>query len=155
MLEEIGAEEMVLKPLEPERSNEYCFLCEYGFSSGTQAKQLIAQVRSIIDESIGRRALSDICDDVVEFYNENVREFVEDHPVWTRKSVEEHLLRTETNLDIAMELDKRSVTQIMQWLREHMLESTTGDLHMPNVSTYLKFSQHLQKLCGQKPATVR
>lgn len=144
------AEEMVLKPLEPEKSNEYCFLCEYGWSSGTQAKALIAQIRTIIDESIGRRALSDICEDVVEFYNEHVRPFVEGNTAWTRKSVEEHILRTETNMDVAMELDKRSVCQVLQRLRERMVEESTDELHMPNVSTYLKFSQHLQKLCGPR-----
>ena len=149
------AEEMVLKPLEPKKSDEYCFLCEYGWSSGTQAKQLIAQIRTIIDESIGRRALSDICEDVVEFYDEHVRPFVEENRAWTRKSVEEHILRTETNMDVAMELDKRSVCQIMQRLRDRMVEENTDELHMPNVSTYLKFSQHLQKLCGAKPSGSR
>jgi len=149
------AEEMVLKPLEPEKSNEYCFLCEYGWSSGTQAKALITQIRTIIDESIGRRALSDICEDVVEFYNEHVRPFVEENPAWTRKSVEEHILRTETNMDVAMELDKRSICQVLQRLRERMVEESTDELHMPNVSTYLKFSQHLQKLCGPRQSGGR
>lgn len=148
-------EEMVLVPLEPKKSNEYCFLCEYGWSKGTQAKQLIAQVRTIIDESIGRRALDDICEDVVEFYDENVRRFVEGNPRWTRKSVEEHILRTETNMDVAVELDKRSVCQILQRLRDRMVEENSDELHMPNVSTYLRFSQHLQKLNAPRPGNGR
>ncbi len=100
-------------------------------------------------------AFPDICEDVVEFYDEHVRPFVEENRAWTRKSVEEHILRTETNMDVAMELDKRSVCQILQRLRERMVEENTEELHMPNVSTYLKFSQHLQKLCGARPSGSR
>jgi pyruvate carboxylase len=136
-----------LVPLEPKKSNMHCFLCEYGTSQATQAKQLIAQVRTIIDESIGKRCLDDICDDVVEFYNGHIRQCVEGNPEWSKQSVEEHILRTETNMDVALELDKRSVTQILQRLREKMVDETTDELYMPNCQMYLKVSQHLQKLC--------
>lgn len=132
--------------LEPKKSNEFCFLCEYGWSSGAQAKQLITQVRAIIDESIGRRLLCDIVEDVYEFYNENVRACVEDHPEWKRSEIERHILRTETNLDVALELDKRSICQILQKLRDSMVDEKTEELHMPNAISYLKFSQHLQKI---------
>lgn len=148
-------DEIQLKSLEPVKSNRFCFLCEYGFSTGTHAKQLIAQLQVIIDESIGKRSLSDVSEDVVEYYNENIRAHIDDNPAWTRQSVEEHILQhNASNMDVASELDKRSVCQILQRLRDKMVDEQ-DNLYMPNVTTYLKFSQHLQRLNGTKPPGAR
>ena len=139
-------ESLTLRPLEPPKNNSYCFMCMYGGSSEEAAKQKINGIKKILMEGIGKRSVYDVCDDIYEYYDEEIRQFVDGQPEWTRESIKKHVLETETDVAVALELDMRSIVQCMQHLRDHMIDDTTNMIYTPNLTSYLKLSTHLHKI---------
>ena len=137
--------ELSLMPMEPPRSNDFCFMCTYGLSDSSEAQSLIEGVRNLISESFHKRNVNDIVADVQAYYDQNIRQHIDNQPRWTQASIRRHILHTETDPAMATELDLRTLCQMMQHLRENMLDES-NQLYGPNVSTYLRVSSQLQKL---------
>ena len=139
-------ESLTLRSLEPPKNNSFCFLCTYGGSTEEAAKEKILGIKKILLDGIGKRSVYDVCDDIFEYYEEEIRPFVDGTPAWTRTSIKRHILETETDVAVALELDLRSILQCMQHLRDNMIDDTTNMIYTPNLTSYLKLSTHLHKI---------
>ena len=143
-------DELTLRPLEPPRSNAFCFMCTYGGSTEGAARDMIQGIKNIIHEGVGKRSIHDVCDDVLEYYEAEIRQHVEGNREWSIDSIKRHILETETDLAVALELDLRSLVQCMQHLRDNMIDDTTNMLYTPHLNSYIKLSAHLHKISGNK-----
>ena len=141
-------DELTLRPLEPPRNNKFCFMCLYGGSTDGAARDMIQGVKNIIHEGVGKRSIHDVCDDVREYYDTEIRQHVDGQREWTTDSIKRHILETETDLAVALELDMRSIVQCMQHLRDNMIDDTTNMLYGPHLTSYIKLSSHLHRISG-------
>lgn len=120
----------------------------YGGSTDAAAKNMIQGVKNIIHEGVGKRSIHDVCDDVCEYYETEIRHHVDGQREWSADSVKRHILETETDMAVALELDLRSLVQCMQHLRDNMIDDTTNMLYAPHLTSYIKLSSHLHKIAG-------
>jgi ribosomal protein S13 len=123
-------------------------MCMYGGSTDPAARNMIQGIKNIIHEGIGKRSIHDVCEDIHEYYEREIRHHVDDQKEWTVESIKKHILETETDVAIAMELDMRSIVQCMQHLRDHMIDDTTNMLYGPHLNSYIKLSAHLHKIAS-------
>ena len=144
-----GGDLMQLKPMEPPSSNDFCFLCMYGSSDSHEAQSLIEGVRRLISSGMHKRNVNDIIKDVQAYYNDSIREHVDNQPAWTLESIRRHILHTETDAGMATELDLRTCIQMLQHLRENMRDEV-GQLYGPNLNHYLRVSGHLQRIMDMR-----
>ena len=77
-------ESLTLRSLEPPKNNSFCFLCTYGGSTEEAAKEKILGIKKILLDGIGKRSVYDVCDDIFEYYEEEIRPFVDGPRKWTR-----------------------------------------------------------------------
>lgn len=123
-------------------------MCMYGGSTESAARDMIQGIKNIIHEGVGKRSIHDVCDDVYEYYEAEIRLHVDGQREWTADSIKRHILETETDLAVALELDLRSLVQCMQHLRDNMIDDTTNMLYAPHLNSYIKLSSHLHKISG-------
>ena len=142
-------EPLRLVPMEPPRSNDYCFLCLYGGSDSTEAQSLVTSLRELISHSLHKRNMNDIVADAQAYYDKNIRNHVPERPHWTQESIRRHILHTESDTSMATELDLRTCCQMLQHLRENMKDENE-QLYGPNVNQYLRVSMHMQKLIDMR-----
>lgn len=142
-------ETMQLSPMEPPRSNDFCFLCLYGGSDSTEAQSLITSIRELITQSIHKRNMNDIVADVQAYYAKNIQQHIPDQPIWTQQTIRKHILHTETDTSMATEMDLRTCCQMLQHLREHMKDEN-DQLYGPNINQYLRISMHMQKVIDMR-----
>lgn len=123
-------------------------MCMYGGSTESAARDMIQGIKNIIHEGVGKRSIHDVCDDVYEYYESEIRLHVDGQREWSTDSIKRHILETETDLAVALELDLRSLVQCMQHLRDNMVDDTTNMLYAPHLNSYIKLSSHLHKISG-------
>ena len=141
-------ETVTLRPLEPPKKNSFCFMCTYGGSTDETAKSKIDGIKSLLLEGVGKRSIYDVCEDIYEYYQAEIRPYVDGQPHWSHESIKKHILETETDVAVALELDVRSIVQCLQHLRDHMIDDTTNMIYTPNLNSYIKLSSHLHKIAN-------
>ena len=75
-------------------------MCMYGGSTDPAARNMIQGIKNIIHEGIGKRSIHDVCEDIHEYYEREIRHHVDDQKEWTVESIKKHILETNPAFDL-------------------------------------------------------
>jgi len=162
----IEEDELHLRSLnKPSDNNDPCFMCLFGASTDPACVEVINTIKNIVFDQLNKKKFDLIVDDVYDYFMEKVHVKLDQYGntideddeesddinyyTWSKKSIKRHFGECDNTIELAQIKDQKTVCQILEHLRNNMVDESNGQLYMPNLNAYAKMRVQLDKILSQ------